>query len=261
MIRRHVRGFISRRLSSQEVLGLHLTVGLLVCLLLVAAFGIVAHAVVGEEALTAFDQRVGHELQAHRDQHPEARHAMIVVTEIGSPEAMAGLTVLVALALMMRRRRLLTMVWLFAMVATALLNSGLKTAFGRDRPPFRDPIIDEQSHSFPSGHSMGSVIAFGLLAYFLLLALSDRRERIAVVLVAGSLALLIGFSRIYLGAHYFSDVVGGFAVGGAWLSVCISSTEVARRRARRRHREAANAPHGPPGKGVGGDEHSGKAAG
>jgi membrane-associated phospholipid phosphatase len=239
MIRRHVNGFIARRLSSEESLGLHLTVGLLVCLLLVAAFGLLAHAAVGEQALTAFDERIGHDLQAHRENSREARHAMIVVTEIGSPEAMAGLTVLVALALMMRRRRLLTMVWLFAMVATAVLNLGLKHAFSRDRPDFRDPIIDEQTHSFPSGHSMGSVIAFGLLAYFLLLVLSDRRERIAVVLVAVALALLVGFSRIYLGAHYFSDVAGGFAVGGAWLSVCISSTEVARRRARHRPRGVA----------------------
>jgi undecaprenyl-diphosphatase len=237
MIRRHVNRFIARRLSSEEVLGLHLTVGLLVCLLLVAAFGLLAHAVVGEEELTAFDRRVGLEMQAQREHARETRHAMIVVTEIGSPEAMTGLTVLVALALMMRRRRLLTLVWLFGMIATALLNLGLKHAFSRDRPDFRDPVIDEQTHSFPSGHSMGSVIAFGLLAYFLLLALSDRREKVAVVVVAATLALLIGFSRIYLGAHYFSDVVGGFAVGGAWLSVCISSTEVARRRARQRHRQ------------------------
>jgi undecaprenyl-diphosphatase len=231
MIRRQVNGFIARRLSAEEALGLHLTVGLLVCLLLVAAFGLLAHAVVGEEALTAFDQRVGRDLQAHRDRHPEARHAMIVVTEIGSPEAMLGLTLLAAVTLMMRRRRLLAMVWLFAMVATALLNLGLKHTFNRDRPDFRDPIIDERTHSFPSGHSMGAIIAYGLLAYFLLLVLSDRRERIAVVLVAVAMTLLVGFSRIYLGAHYFSDVVGGYAVGGAWLSVCIASVEVARRRA------------------------------
>jgi undecaprenyl-diphosphatase len=246
MIRRHVNGFIARRLSSEESLGLHLTVGLLVCLLLVAAFGFIAHAAVGEEALTAFDRHIGHELQAHRERAREVRRAMIVVTAIGSPEALAGLTVLVALALMMRRRRLLTIVWLFAMVATAVLNFGLKSAFSRDRPDFRDAFIEEQSHSFPSGHSMGSVIAFGLLAYFLLLALSDRREKVAVVLVAGTLALLIGFSRLYLGAHYFSDVVGGFAVGGAWLSVCVSGTEVVRRRQRHRHRHHHHKPAEPP---------------
>jgi undecaprenyl-diphosphatase len=242
MIRRHVRGFIANRLSSDEYLGLHLTVGLLVCLLLVGTFGFIAHSVLGERALTEFDRRIGLDLQAQREGAHEVRRVLIVFTEIGSPEAMAVLTVLVALALLMRRRRLLTLVWLLAMIGTAVLNSGLKSAFVRERPPWRDPIIHESSSSFPSGHSMGSVVGFGLLAYFLVLALTDRREQLVVVIVAAALALTIGFSRIYLGAHYFSDVVAGFAVGGAWLSFCISSIEVARRRARHQRRKTAE-PH------------------
>jgi len=239
MIRRRVRGFIARRLSSEEYLGLHLTVGLVVCLLLVGTFGFIAHAVVGERALTAFDTRIGLELEAQRLESREVRRTFIVFTEIGSAEAMVCLTVLVALALLMRRRRQLALVWLLAMISTAVLNLGLKAVFSRDRPPFHDPIIDEPTHSFPSGHSMGAVLAFGLLAYFLLLALSDRREKIVVVFVAAVLTLAIGFSRIYLGAHYFSDVVGGYTVGGAWLSVCISAIEVARRRSRANKRLAA----------------------
>ena len=255
MIRRHVGGFIARRLSSEEYLGLHLTVGLLVCLLLVGTFGFIAHSVVGERVLTAFDTRIGLELQAQRQQAREVRRTFIVFTEIGSPEAMVCLTLLVALALLMRRRRQLALVWLLAMIATGVLNLGLKAVFSRDRPPFRDGIIDEPSYSFPSGHSMGAVLAFGLLTYFLLLALSDRREKIVVVIVAAAMILAIGLSRIYLGAHYFSDVVGGYTVGGAWLSVCISAIEAARQRARKRKRIAAGAnqePSGvPPARGLG----------
>ena len=235
-------GFLARRLSSDEYLGLHLTVGLLVCLLLIGLFGLIAQSVEGGKALTELDRRIGLDLQAHREREPEFRHTMIVFTEIGSPEAMTMLTVLVALALMLRRRRLRTLVWLFAMIGTALLNVGLKHAFNRPRPDWRDPMIDEQTSSFPSGHSMGAVIAFGLLTYFILLALYDRRERIAVVIVATVVALVIGFSRIYLGAHYFSDVVGGFAFGGAWLSVCISGAEVVRRRAHHRQRKTVHPP-------------------
>jgi undecaprenyl-diphosphatase len=245
MIRRRVRRFLARRLSSEEYLGLHLTIGLLVCLLLIGVFGFVAHSVVGERQLTEFDERVGRDLEANREHSPELRHAMIVFTEIGSPEAMTGLTVLVALGLLMRRRRLLTLVWLLAMIATAVLNLALKSVFTRDRPSFRDSIINESTYSFPSGHSMGSVVAFGLLTYFLLLVLTARREQVAVVLLAAVLAGAIGFSRIYLGAHYFSDVVGGFAVGGAWLSVCVSGAESARRRLRHQHRKAADPPHEP----------------
>jgi undecaprenyl-diphosphatase len=242
MIRPRLRGFIARRLSPEEYLGLHLTVGLVVCLLLVALFGFIAHGVVGERALTEFDHRVGTDLAAHRDGAGEVRHTLIVCTAIGSPEAMAGLTLLVGLALLLRRRRRLALVWLFALMATAVLNACLKAAFGRPRPPFRDPVIDESSYSFPSGHSMGAVIAFGLLAYFLILALPARREKIVVAVLAAVLALAVGFSRIYLGAHYFSDVVGGLAVGGAWLTACVSALEVARRRGRHHKRKAAAPP-------------------
>ncbi|HEX5271420.1 MAG TPA: phosphatase PAP2 family protein [Gemmataceae bacterium] len=252
MIRRRVRGFLARRLSSEEYLGLHLTIGLLVCLILVGVFGVLAHSVVGERALTAFDERVGLALEAHREHSPRLRHALIVFTEIGSWEAMAGLTVLVALGLLMRRRRLLALVWLLAMIATAVLNLGLKSAFGRDRPAFHDSFIHETTHSFPSGHSMGAVIAYGMLTYFLWLVLAARHEKVAVVVLAALLALTIGFSRIYLGAHYFSDVVGGFIVGGAWLSVCISGAESARRRLRHHHHHHPKAPEppvGPPSRG------------
>jgi undecaprenyl-diphosphatase len=252
MIRRRVGGFLARRLSSEEYLGLHLTIGLLVCLLLVAGFGFLAHEVVGDRALAALDEQVGRDLEANREHSPRLRHALIVFTEVGSPEAMTGLTVLVALALLMRRRRLLALVWLLAMIGTPVLNFSLKSVFARDRPAFRDPVIDETTYSFPSGHSMAAVIAFGMLTYFLLTVLSDRRERAAVVVLAALLVGAIGFSRIYLGAHYFSDVIGGFAVGGAWLSVCVSGTAIARRRLRHhhhhhhRHRKTDKAPADPP---------------
>jgi undecaprenyl-diphosphatase len=247
MIRRRVRGFLARRLSSEEYLGLHLTIGLLVCLLLVAAFGFLAHEVVGERALAGLDEQVGRALEANREHSPRLRHALIVFTEVGSPEAMTGLAALVALGLLLRRRRLLALVWLLAMIGVPVLNLSLKSVFARDRPPFHDPVIEETTYSFPSGHSMVAIIAFGMLTYFLLAALSDRREKVIVVVLAALLVGAIGFSRIYLGAHYFSDVIGGYAVGGAWLSVCISGAELARRRVRHHHhhhhRKAGDPPH------------------
>jgi undecaprenyl-diphosphatase len=247
MIRRRARGFLARRLSSEEYLGLHLTVGLLLCLLLVGAFGLIAHDVVGERELTDFDRTVCADCAAHRQEEPALRRLLVFVTEVGSPEAMIGLTVLVALGLLLRRRRRLALVWLLAMIGTGLLNLALKNTFDRPRPPeaLRDAHINETTYSFPSGHSMGAVVAYGLLAYFLVLLLRRRRARVAVVALFAALALLVGFSRVYLAAHYFSDVVGGFAVGGAWLCACISGLEVARRRARHHRRPAHDPPPGP----------------
>ena len=154
MVRRRVGGFLARRLSSEEYLGLHLTIGLLVCLLLVGVFGFLAQNIVGERALTEFDERVGRGLEVSREQSHTLRHAMIVFTEVGSPEAMTGLTVLVALGLLMRRRRLAGP----GLAARHDRHAGAQPRPEIDlrprAPPFRDPIISESTHSFPSGHSM-----------------------------------------------------------------------------------------------------------
>jgi undecaprenyl-diphosphatase len=86
------------------------------------------------------------------------------------------------------------------------------------------------SYGFPSGHAMQAVIIYGMLAYFGVLAVQSGRARVAIVLGGMFLVLLIGFSRIYLGVHYFSDVIGGYAAGGVLLSAFIICTETIRRR-------------------------------
>ena len=76
---------------------------------------------------------------------------------------------------------------------------------------------------------MESLVLCGMLAYFGVLALRTWRTRTAIVFGTLLLVLLIGFSRLYLGVHYFSDVVAGYAAGGVWLSTCITAMEFARR--------------------------------
>lgn len=76
---------------------------------------------------------------------------------------------------------------------------------------------------------MGSLIAYGMLAYLLVRDAKRRRPRMAIVAGAVLLVLLIGLSRMYLGVHYLSDVLGGYAAGVVWLAACITGLEVARR--------------------------------
>jgi len=86
------------------------------------------------------------------------------------------------------------------------------------------------SYSFPSGHAMGSLVGYGMLAYLLVISWADRWQvRVAIVSIAALLILAIGVSRLYLGVHYFSDVVGGYAAGVLWLSAYITGLEIARR--------------------------------
>jgi undecaprenyl-diphosphatase len=226
--------FFQRRLSSEEYLGLHLTLGLVLCAALLGLFAWVAHGAIGQGKVEQFDTELGESLAKHRESHVWVRNFFFGVTQLGAPETITGLAVAVALLLIVRRQRLLALVWLVALAGCGLLDAGLKLVFQRERPDFRDPGILETTASFPSGHAMGSFVCYGLLAYLLLLALPAGKKWRYVVPVFAVLVLLIGSSRIYLGAHYFSDVVGGFLIGSAWLASCITAVETVRRR-RLRH--------------------------
>jgi len=103
-----------------------------------------------------------------------------------------------------------------------LLNRILKYVFQRPRPHFDDPLLSLSSYSFPSGHTMTATVVFGVLASYLFTTTQDWRRRALIVCVAGFLILLVGFSRIYLGVHYLSDVLGAMAEGLAWLALCLT---------------------------------------
>ena len=225
---RRVRDFLGRRLSPEEDLGLHLTVGLVLSLCLLGVFVAIAHRV--ESQKTEFDHAVGRRREEHRKESPAARHTFLFITEFGSFPMMTGLAVGGALVLTMAHRRLLALVWLLAPAGGGLLDAALKHFYVRDRPDFPDPWIHETTLSFPSGHSVASVVGYGLLAYVLVLFLRSWWTRTIAIVLLSALVLAIGFSRAYLGAHYLTDVIGGFAVGGCWLVTCISAVETIRRR-------------------------------
>jgi membrane-associated phospholipid phosphatase len=90
-------------------------------------------------------------------------------------------------------------------------------------------LLIETSYSFPSGHAMESLVAYAMLAYFAVLALRTWEARVGVVCGAALLVVLIGFSRMYLGVHYLSDVLAGYAAGTVWLSALITGAETIRR--------------------------------
>ena len=91
--------------------------------------------------------------------------------------------------------------WAAALIGTALLNTTLKAVVQRLRPQLPEPWITETGWSFPSGHAMGSLVAYGFLAYLLTQMSPAEFPRRTAVMVLATLVLLIGFSRIYLGVH------------------------------------------------------------
>jgi undecaprenyl-diphosphatase len=99
----------------------------------------------------------------------------------------------------------------------------LKLAFYRPRPHFDDPILSLTGYSFPSGHTMAATVLYGILAVLLVTKVKRKRSKVLIALAASLLIALVGFSRMYLGAHYLSDVLGAIAEGLAWMSLCLTA--------------------------------------
>ena len=126
--------------------------------------------------------------------------------------------------------------WLLGitMLGAAILNTTLKLTFQRARPePFFD-LLAPKSYSFPSGHSLASFCFFGALATVITARIENKRINFVTWLVSGLLVLLIGLSRIYLGVHYTTDVLAGYAAALIWIAVIrFLEMQLVRRRQKR----------------------------
>ena len=127
--------------------------------------------------------------------------------------------------------------WLLGitMLGAAILNTTLKLTFHRPRPmPFFD-LLPPESFSFPSGHSLASFCFFGALASILTARITNTKINLLTWIVSALMVLLIGLSRIYLGVHYTTDVLAGFAAAFIWIAVIrFVEMQIVRRRKNRR---------------------------
>ncbi|HVE48971.1 MAG TPA: phosphatase PAP2 family protein [Casimicrobiaceae bacterium] len=134
-----------------------------------------------------------------------------------------------ALLFLWRRDYLLAWIWLVAIGGNGVLTRVLKDLFARQRPRFEHDLITAQGWSFPSGHSSGAIVAYGMLAY-VLIRRTPSTWHLPIVLLATTIAYITGCSRIFLQVHHASDVLAGFASGLAWLAICVTAAELIQRR-------------------------------
>jgi undecaprenyl-diphosphatase len=157
----------------------------------------------------------------HHRLTPAFAGVLHTVTEFGSSEWIA--VVLLGLLLFLAWKRswpsLITLI--VAVPGGMLLNEWIKLLVHRHRPFVDGPFVDWSGYSFASGHTMGATLLYGQLLIFLLPLLKGRPLRILCVVGAASLVLLVGFSRIALGAHFLTDVVAAIVFGIAWLMLCM----------------------------------------
>lgn len=204
----------------QPFAGWQLAAGLLIFTIMTLIVGEVGEHIVRGHPLTLTDAQFSAWLYAHRS--PNRTLVLRLATELGS--TWWAICTALGLGIFLATRRQfywLAAVWLSVFGGMGL-NVLLKRAFHRTRPSLGDPILSLTGYSFPSGHTMAATVLYAVIAAFLFTHVKHFAARVLSIVSAGSLIALVGFSRIYLGAHYLTDVLGAIAEGLAWSTLCLT---------------------------------------
>lgn len=200
-------------------------VGLVVSALSLWSFAEIADEVLEKET-QGFDTAIL--LFLYRHHTPLLDQIMIGITALGEPTLLVEVTLVLSLVVILRRRWVEGIVTAIAASGAAGLNVLLKEVFARSRPELWQRSVDVRYYSFPSGHAMASLVIYGLIGY--LLATHYKQRSGLILCLTAVLVSLIGLSRLYLGVHWPTDVIAGYAAGLVWLVACVLGLEVWRRK-------------------------------
>lgn len=200
---------------------------LIAALLLVALF-LLAFLELGEavrEGPISLDERIVRALRSPHDVTvgrggPAVDGMVRDLTALGSPTLGILFSLAVVGWLLLTGRPGAALFVAVAMLGAWALNDVLKELFDRQRPTILPEVARAESLSFPSGHTMISAVLYPTLAELLGRLVRQKRVRFYLMGVALGVAVLVGFSRVYLAVHYPSDVLGGLSAGFAWALVC-----------------------------------------
>lgn len=196
-------------------------------LLVAVPFGLLLVQVQSEGPFTDLDLDVASFFNRTLPDIPGGVGLMKTISFFGSTAWLTPFVTAIAIAMLVNRHRRITLFLAVTCIGGALVNIAMKQAVERARPIFDAPIAHADGLSFPSGHAMSSTVCYGALCFVLVRLVPPSRRR-AVVAVTVTWVALIGFTRIAIGVHYLSDVIAGFALGGAWLLCAIGAFGVYR---------------------------------
>lgn len=209
-------GSLGRRFAPGEAAGLTLTLGVAAVLALGVGFGELLDNVLDGEGIALADHPVVRFLAAHRE--PWLITAARVISDMGSPVGVAVTAVVAGVALAwVRRSWLPLLVFTLGAGGIGVINMTVKRLVSRDRPPLATAVLDAQGFSFPSGHTVGTTVVWLLTAWMVSHWVIGRRA-VRVTVWTGALLMIVavGVTRVYLGVHFPSDVLAGWALGAAW---------------------------------------------
>ena len=188
-----------------------------VCILTIYVLAELSDNVLEQEAFF-FDEIIL--LEIRKIASPALDRAMLFITSIGDPKMVVPLTAIVLAILWFKRHRLAAKFFALDAAGGVALSYFLKLAFSKQRPQLWESAITETTFSYPSGHALGSMVIYGFLSY--VFATLYPRYAIAIYAFAVFMIGSIGFSRLYLGVHWPTDILAGYAIGFLWIMVCIS---------------------------------------
>jgi len=218
--------FVAERFTLRHGAGLYLTFALAASALFAALFGALAWGVFYER-LSRIDQSSYALVQELR--HPVSDTFFLAVTSLGNWPVLLMVGALTLLWLILNNRDVSALILLAGTAGGEVLVFVLKALFQRPRPVPFFAALNVESASFPSAHAFVGLVFYGLIVYMLLGNTGNLRWKLALVTGGSFLALTIGLSRIYLGVHWLSDVLAGFALAALWLTFLVTAGEARRR--------------------------------
>lgn len=216
-------GFIANRFNPKVFTGLPLTLILIVFGINLALLSELAESVVESNSIVALDKSFTALLFSMRIDW--LSQIMYGATQLGEQWAVFVVGGIMSVTFLIRKKYVALVAFWLALAGVGISTRYGKTFISRDRPA-NVAYYEVEHSSFPSGHATTALAQYGLIAYFLYRHYRKRRQRQLIVGAAAALIMVVGFSRIYLGVHYLSDVLAGFLLGTLWLLVGISLMEV-----------------------------------
>jgi len=215
--------FLKTRLNRKEFKGLPLTVLSVAFLYALFSFGGLVQDIIASDPIIALDTRLADLLYAFRD--VGLIQFFLWITLLGKWQVVAVFAFVSSLLLWMWKKRIyIFSLWLTIIGSEIFVYLG-KILIDRPRPGGYIPFYHEASLSFPSGHAAISIALYGFLTYILWKQLHLIKTKTTVLFIGISTIFFIGLSRMYLGVHFLSDVLGGYLAGALWLIVGITVTE------------------------------------
>lgn len=218
----------TNRFDRAKPFGLRLTVGSILAIYFLSLFWGVAQDLLARDPLILADLRLMSVIQMFRSD--AFNNAMLFATYLGSWQIVIAGAVLMSINLTLSRRWLwLVGMWISISGGEAIVWT-LKYLFARPRPDLLNALLPASGGSFPSGHAFIAFCLYGFLAWCALCLVRRASVRVLILLACLLIIAAIGFSRVYLGADFPSDVLASFALGAAWLSILASGLSIAETR-------------------------------